>query len=104
IHHFELFGLRQVLSRVEGSELLPPEFRTPFLYRYVRHPLYLGFVHGVWATPEMTAGHLLFAVGATAYILVRTLFEERDLVALFGEGYLRYRAQVGMLMPGRKAR
>ena len=103
INHFELFGLRQVLARAEGSELPPPEFRTPFLYRYVRHPLYLGFVLAMWATPEMTAGHLLFAAGGTAYILVGIRFEERDLVAQFGEKYLRYRAQVGMLVPGRKA-
>jgi protein-S-isoprenylcysteine O-methyltransferase Ste14 len=103
INHFELFGLRQVFSRMLGREIPEAEFRTPLLYRYVRHPLYLGFVLAFWATPVMTAGHLLFAIGATGYILVGIWFEERDLVAQFGERYRRYREQVGMLIPGRKS-
>jgi len=99
INHFELFGLRQVWSRLTGLEIPAQEFRTPLLYRHVRHPLYLGFMLSFWATPRMTAGHLLFALGCSGYILIGIWFEERDLVAQFGDRYRLYRERVSMLFP-----
>jgi methanethiol S-methyltransferase len=101
INHFELFGLRQAASGLMGDAVPEPAFRTPMLYKYVRHPIYLGFVLALWSVPTMTAGHLLFTVGGTGYILVGIWFEERDLIHTFGDQYRRYREQVGMLLPWR---
>lgn len=99
IDHFDLFGLRQVYLHFTGQAYTPISFQTPSLYRYVRHPLIVGFLIAFWATPEMTRGHLLFAAVVTAYILVALRLEERDLLAYHGETYSRYQRQVRMLMP-----
>lgn len=103
INHFELFGLHQVANNLTGRSMPAPRFRTPLYYKFVRHPLYLGFIIAFWAAPTMTIGHLLFAAVTTAYILVGILLEERDLIDLFGDDYRRYRERVSMLVPWRKS-
>lgn len=101
IHHFDLFGTRQVWLFLRGREYTPLPFRTPLLYGRVRHPLYIGWMIAFWATPMMTAGHLLFAAAMTAYMLMAVVFEERDLIAHFGHQYEEYRSQVPMFIPWR---
>jgi protein-S-isoprenylcysteine O-methyltransferase Ste14 len=99
IDHFDLSGLRQAFFALHGAEPPGPSFKMPLLYKIVRHPLMLGFLLAFWATPQMTAGHLLFAIMTTAYILVGLQLEERDLIAEFGTTYRQYRRQVPMLLP-----
>jgi protein-S-isoprenylcysteine O-methyltransferase Ste14 len=99
IDHFELFGVRQVVDALRGAADRMQAFKTPLLYRLVRHPLMSGMLLAFWATPHMTAGHLLFAIMSTAYILVGVRLEERDLVAAFGASYEQYRRRVPMLLP-----
>jgi methanethiol S-methyltransferase len=103
INHFELFGLHQIANNLAGRPMPAPRFRTPLYYKFVRHPIYLGFIIAFWAAPTMTVGHLLFAAVTTAYIVVGALLEERDLIDLFGDDYIRYKARVSMLVPWRKS-
>jgi len=99
IDHFELFGLRQGWETLRAKELRGPAFVTPWLYRIVRHPLYLGWLLIFWGAPTMSAGHFLFSAGMSGYILLAIRFEERDLVEHIGEPYQRYRQQVPALVP-----
>lgn len=99
ISHFHLFGLSQGFSRLLGIKGDDGPFVTPLFYRFIRHPLYAGFIIAFWAAPQMSLGHLFFAIATTGYIFIGIWFEERDLVAVFGDRYRIYRQQVGMLFP-----
>ncbi len=99
INHFDLFGMRQVWLYLKGRPYQPLPFKTPALYRYVRHPLYVGWLFTFWATPVMTAAHLVFALATTVYILLAIQWEERDLADAHGAAYARYRKEVPMLIP-----
>ena len=99
IDHFELFGLRQVYTNLNRAPMPPVKFVEPWLYKYVRHPMMIGFFFAFWATPHMTLTHLVFAVATTAYILIALQFEEHDLAASIGEPYRDYQRRVRMLVP-----
>ncbi|OBH52056.1 hypothetical protein A5687_09655 [Mycobacterium mantenii] len=99
VSHFDLFGLRQVYLAWRGKPYTHIGFHARLLYRLVRHPLMLGFLIAFWATPTMTAGHLLFSIGMTSYILIAVQLEERDLVTVLGDDYHEYRRSVSMLVP-----
>ena len=99
IHHFDLFGLRQVYLFALGKRYTDLGFRTPGFYRFVRHPIMLGFLVGFWATPTMTQGHLMFALMTTGYVLVAVQIEERDLVCYYGRKYVDYKRRVAAIVP-----
>jgi steroid 5-alpha reductase family enzyme len=101
INHFQLFGLSQVADNFSAKPELTLRFQMPLYYKFVRHPIYLGFLIAFWAAPSMSVGHLLFAAVTTAYTFVGIMLEERDLIDLFGDEYRRYRARVSMLIPWR---
>jgi protein-S-isoprenylcysteine O-methyltransferase Ste14 len=99
IDHFDLFGLRQVWLNLRQREYTSSGFKVTFFYKFVRHPLYVGWIMAFWGTPRMTLGHLMLAVGMTAYILIAIRYEERDLVQILGDDYAHYREKVPMLIP-----
>ena len=102
INHFDLFGTRQVYLHLRGKEYSPLTFKATGFYKYIRHPLMLGWLLGFWATPHMTVGHLVFAIGTSVYILAAIQIEEKDLIKFHGEAYENYRRQVSMLLPLKK--
>ena len=99
VSHADLFGIRQVMTYMRGQQYEAIGFKTPALYKAVRHPIYLGFLLAFWATPKMTQGHLIFSIATTCYILLAIQFEEHDLVTYFGDAYRQYRQRVPMLVP-----
>lgn len=99
INHFDLLGTRQVYLHLRGKEYTSLPFKATGFYKYIRHPLMLGWITAFWSTPNMTVGHLVFAIGTTVYILIAIQIEERDLVKFHGGAYEKYRRQVSMLIP-----
>jgi len=99
IDHFDLFGLRQVWLNLRRKAYAHPDFKVTFFYKFVRHPLYVGWIMSMWGTPRMSAGHLLFAAALTTYIFVAIHYEERDLVKFLGVDYIEYRKKVPMIIP-----
>ncbi|HKI79440.1 MAG TPA: NnrU family protein [Ignavibacteriaceae bacterium] len=105
INHFELFGLQQIYTNLRNKPMKYPEFQMPLLYRIVRHPMMIGVIFAVWATPRMTLGHLMFSILMTVYIMIGTYYEEQDLVKNFGAKYIMYRNSVPKMIPvGKKKR
>ncbi len=100
LNHFELFGLQQAWADFRGKPLPESRFREPLFYKAVRHPIYTGFLLAFWAAPDMSQGHMLFAIGMTIYIMIGISYEERDLVRILGSQYTEYRTRVGMVIPG----
>lgn len=100
IDHFNLFGVKQVWNYLKGNKQNPPEFMEPGFYKYVRHPLMLGFLIAFWSTPHMTVGHLVFSTGMTVYIFIGVYFEEKAMLRRFGEAYEDYRERVPKFFPG----
>jgi protein-S-isoprenylcysteine O-methyltransferase Ste14 len=100
LNHFELFGLQQAWQHFQGKSIAPHTMKTPFLYKWVRHPIQTGVFIAIWATPDMTYSHLLFAIGYTIYIFIGLHYEEKDLIKEFGDDYVEYRRNVGKIIPG----
>jgi methanethiol S-methyltransferase len=103
IDHFELFGLHQGYRALKGMPEPEPRFRQKGFYNYVRHPIQTGTLIGLWATPVMSGGHLLFSLGMTLYVLIGLTLEERELVKTLGEVYARYKKEIPMLFPFKKS-
>ncbi|MBI1369961.1 MAG: isoprenylcysteine carboxylmethyltransferase family protein [Planctomycetes bacterium] len=104
INHFDLFGMRQVWLHNRGQQYTHLPFRTPLVYKHIRHPLYVGWAIAFWATPTMTVAHLVMAIGLTGYMLIAIPFEERDLIRFHGDNYTAYRTQVPALIPRLRSR
>jgi len=99
INHFDLFGLRQTFMELMKKTYTPLQFKVVAFYKFIRHPLYSGIILGLWATPQMTMTHLVFAILLTVYVLIAIIFEERDLIRDFGQQYLTYKKRTPKLIP-----